>query len=78
MVDKKSTDLVAEGNMPGAGVAKTWMDQLSRKRVPGPRTPHHITPDRSSGVDTLSVHAGTYQDPVSGDGGYCNDHLCTD
>ena len=52
--------------MPEANAKTSWMDQLNRKRVPGPRTANHHTLDRSMGASTLSVHAGTYQDPVSG------------
>ncbi|MGH1438627.1 MAG: trans-sulfuration enzyme family protein [Cellvibrionaceae bacterium] len=67
MTDKqKKTNLVAEGQMPQAGAKKTWMDQLNRKRVPGPRTTNHHTPSRDLGPSTLGIHAGTYQDPVSG------------
>lgn len=63
---KKNATLVAEGQMPRAGGNKTWMDQLNRKRVPGPRTNNHHTPNRTLGESTLGIHAGTYQDPVSG------------
>lgn len=67
MTDKKEpASLVAEGQMPEAGGNKTWMDQLNRKRVPGPRTANHHTLSRDLGASTLGVHAGTYQDPVSG------------
>ncbi len=62
----QKTTLVAQGEMPAANSKKSWMDQLQRKRVPGPRTTNHHTPERTLGMGTLGVHAGTYQDPVSG------------
>jgi len=63
---KPHTGLSADGNMPESGTDTSWMDQLSRKRVPGPRTSYHHTLPDQSGASTRSVHSGTYRDPVSG------------
>ncbi len=52
---------------PGVSAKTEWADQLTRSRSAGPRmnNQHHLTAD-NAGVSTLAVHAGTYQDPVTG------------
>ncbi len=64
--NKQHVGLSADGNMPESGAQKSWMDQLNRKRVPGPRTPYHHKLDARTGCSTRAVHSGTYHDPVSG------------
>jgi cystathionine beta-lyase/cystathionine gamma-synthase len=66
MSTEKNISLSAEGSMPDANSQTSWMNMLSRKRMPGPRTPHHSTLESSLGDSTKSVHSGTYSDPISG------------
>jgi methionine-gamma-lyase len=64
MTGSKSDSGRVAGAYPRAQVEPSWMDALSRRRVPGPRLPHHA---RHEGVRdaTLAVHEGTYCDPVT-------------
>ncbi|MGQ4388485.1 trans-sulfuration enzyme family protein [Streptomyces sp. SAS_270] len=55
----------SQGNAPGAGHNRPWTDSLQRGRVPGPRLPQQRVVD-GSGPSTRSVHAGTYEDPITG------------
>ncbi|MFE5916568.1 trans-sulfuration enzyme family protein [Streptomyces sp. NPDC002285] len=55
----------SQGTPSGAGQDRPWMNALSRGRVPGPRLPQQRVVD-GTGPSTRSVHAGTYQDPVTG------------
>src|ERR1700733_2883733 len=55
----------SEGNAPGAGQDREWTDSLQRGRVPGPRLAQQRVVD-GAGLSTRSVHAGTYEDPVTG------------
>jgi cystathionine beta-lyase/cystathionine gamma-synthase len=43
-----------------------WFDDLARMRFAGPVSPHHRLLPRETSVETLAVHAGTYEDPVTG------------
>lgn len=43
-----------------------WFNDLSRKRSAGPVSPHNRVMPRSAALDTLAVHAGTYEDPITG------------
>lgn len=63
-----STDSEARaiGRMTGAGDDSDWMDQLQRKREPGPRSPFHHVVAPGAGTGTMAVHAGTYEDRVTG------------
>ncbi|WP_372405369.1 PLP-dependent aspartate aminotransferase family protein [Streptomyces luteireticuli] len=51
-----------EGRTGGA----KWFNDLTRSRFAGPVTPHHRVLSRSVSPETLAVHAGTYEDPVTG------------
>ena len=55
----------SQGNAPGAGENRPWTDSLQRGRVPGPRLPQQRVVD-GTGPSTRSVHAGTYEDPITG------------
>ncbi|MEN8649775.1 aminotransferase class I/II-fold pyridoxal phosphate-dependent enzyme [Streptomyces sp. 21So2-11] len=55
----------SNGEAPGAGHDRPWMNSLRRGRVPGPRLPQQRVMDEA-GPGTRSVHAGTYEDPVTG------------
>ncbi|WP_328552747.1 trans-sulfuration enzyme family protein [Streptomyces sp. NBC_00358] len=55
----------SQGNAPGAGPDRPWADSLRRGRVPGPRLAQQRVVD-GTGPGTRSVHAGTYEDPVTG------------
>ncbi|MFE6665177.1 trans-sulfuration enzyme family protein [Streptomyces sp. NPDC057697] len=55
----------SEGNAPRPGPGRQWVDSLQRGRVPGPRLPQQRVVD-DTGPSTRSVHAGTYEDPVTG------------
>jgi cystathionine beta-lyase/cystathionine gamma-synthase len=55
----------AIGNAPEAGGERDWMNSLRRGRVPGPRLPQQRVMD-GTGPSTRSVHAGTYEDPITG------------
>lgn len=43
-----------------------WVNQLTRSRRPGPRTPHNWYSDKLLGASTIAVHAGGYEDPTTG------------
>jgi methionine-gamma-lyase len=51
-----------EGRTDGAG----WFGDLTRRRTAGPVSPQHRVLPRSISPETLAVHAGTYEDPVTG------------
>ena len=55
----------SQGRAPGPGQDRPWADSLQRGREPGPRLPQQRVLD-SGGPSTLSVHAGTYEDPITG------------
>ncbi|MBP2231648.1 cystathionine beta-lyase/cystathionine gamma-synthase [Azospirillum agricola] len=51
----------------GVSAKTEWADQLTRSRNAGPRMENQTTLDpRSHGAGTLAVHAGTYNDPITG------------
>jgi methionine-gamma-lyase len=43
-----------------------WFNDLTRKRSRGPISPHHRVLPRTTSLETLAVHAGTYEDPITG------------
>ncbi|MFF0148453.1 cystathionine gamma-synthase [Amycolatopsis sulphurea] len=43
-----------------------WFDELERKRSRGPVTEQNRLMSRTLSPETLAVHAGTYEDPVTG------------
>ncbi|MFJ4434530.1 trans-sulfuration enzyme family protein [Streptomyces sp. NPDC088923] len=53
------------GEAPGAGPDRSWMHDLRRGRVPGPRLSQQRVVD-GMGPGTRSVHAGTHEDPITG------------
>jgi cystathionine beta-lyase/cystathionine gamma-synthase len=55
----------ALGDAASPGPDREWSNSLRRGRVPGPRLPQQRVVDEA-GLSTRSVHAGTYQDPVTG------------
>ncbi|MGW2651065.1 trans-sulfuration enzyme family protein [Streptomyces sp. NPDC001393] len=55
----------SQGSTPGAGQDRPWLNSLRRGRVPGPRLAEQRVMD-GTGPATRSVHAGTYEDPVTG------------
>jgi cystathionine beta-lyase/cystathionine gamma-synthase len=60
------TQSIAIGNAPDAAPERAWSNELRRGRVPGPRLPQHKAVPGSSGLGTMCVHAGCYEDPVTG------------
>lgn len=51
----------------GVSAKTEWADQLTRVRNAGPRMTNQTTIDpKSHGPGTLAVHAGTYNDPITG------------
>lgn len=52
---------------PGVSAKTEWADQLTRSRNAGPRMTNqsYLDPARH-GTGTLAVHAGTYNDPITG------------
>lgn len=55
----------SQGNAPGPGADRAWADSLQRGRVPGPRLAQQRVVD-GTGPSTRSVHAGTFEDPLTG------------
>ncbi|WP_409471654.1 trans-sulfuration enzyme family protein [Streptomyces sp. HC307] len=51
-----------EGHTPEA----EWFDELRRRRIKGPISTQNRSLPRSLSPETLAVHAGTYEDPVTG------------
>ncbi|GCE00793.1 trans-sulfuration enzyme family protein [Embleya hyalina] len=51
-----------EGHTPGA----EWFDELRRRRIKGPISTQNRSLSRSLAPETLAVHAGTYEDPITG------------
>lgn len=49
-----------------AGQEAHWFSELTRKRSSGPVTTQNRIMSRSASPETLAVHAGTYEDPVTG------------
>ena len=64
MTGSKSDSGRVAGAYPRAQAEPSWMDALSRRRVPGPRLPHHARHEGARDA-TLAVHEGTYCDPVT-------------
>ncbi|MBZ4322543.1 aminotransferase class I/II-fold pyridoxal phosphate-dependent enzyme [Streptomyces sp. SCA2-4] len=64
LVAKESRTAIGfeEGRNDGA----KWFGDLTRSRFAGPVTPHHRVLSRDVSPETLAVHAGTYEDPVTG------------
>jgi cystathionine beta-lyase/cystathionine gamma-synthase len=60
------TQSAAIGTMPGASAERTWSNELRRGRVPGPRLPQQTVVPADRGLSTKCVHAGGYEDPVTG------------
>ncbi len=56
----------AIGNSPEANSTVTWSNNLKRGRVPGPRMKENKMLPDTLGGSTMSVHAGTYEDPITG------------
>ena len=60
---KKSTTY----DEPGFGPDVSWTNELTRKRKAGPRMIEHaLVAPEFSGMSTLAVHAGTYEDRSTG------------
>jgi methionine-gamma-lyase len=56
----------AVGFEEGRNSAVKWFDDLARMRFAGPVSAHHRLLPRELSPETLAVHAGTYEDPVTG------------
>ena len=56
----------AQGFQEGSSADAEWFDDLTRRRFAGPVSPHHRVLPRELSPETLAVHAGTYEDPVTG------------
>lgn len=59
-------DRAAMGFEDGRTRGAEWFDELRRQRIRGPVSTQHRTLPRSLAPETLAVHAGTYEDPVTG------------
>lgn len=59
-------DRTAVGFQAGLEDHAQWLNDLKRRRNPGPRSVHHRAVDPSLGAATVAVHGGTYEDPVTG------------
>ncbi|WP_369192330.1 PLP-dependent aspartate aminotransferase family protein [Streptomyces sp. R08] len=59
-------DRAAIGFEEGRTTTAEWFDELTRRRVTGPVSTQHRVLDRSLAAETLAVHAGSYEDPVTG------------
>ncbi|MGW4887568.1 trans-sulfuration enzyme family protein [Streptomyces murinus] len=59
-------DRTAVGFRAGLEDDARWLNDLKRRRNPGPRSVHHRVVEPSLGAATVAVHAGTYEDPVTG------------
>lgn len=56
----------AIGQAPKANSDKHWVSSLGRGRLPGPRMENQVTCAADVSIGTKCVHAGTYEDPVTG------------
>ncbi|MGW2964098.1 trans-sulfuration enzyme family protein [Streptomyces sp. NPDC001220] len=56
----------ALGFEQGLAPEATWFNELTRKRSSGPVSPHHRVLPRGTSPETTAVHAGTYEDPITG------------
>lgn len=56
----------AFANRPGTNDQLPWLNQLSRQRLAGPAMENNRRMTLEEGESTLCVHAGTYEDPVTG------------
>lgn len=56
----------ALGFEEGRNTGSQWFSDLRRRRFAGPITPQHKFLPRDTSIETLAVHAGTYEDPVTG------------
>jgi cystathionine beta-lyase/cystathionine gamma-synthase len=56
----------AVGTSPNPSSEKAWSNALLRGRVPGPRMPQQRVITGNAGLGTKCVHAGGYEDPVTG------------
>ncbi|GIJ29216.1 cystathionine gamma-synthase [Micromonospora qiuiae] len=56
----------AIGFEEGRSSSAKWFDDLTRVRFAGPVSAHHRLLPRELSPETLAVHAGTYEDPVTG------------
>lgn len=59
-------DRAAIGFDYAAGQEAHWFSELTRKRSSGPVTTQNRIMSRSTSLETLAIHAGTYDDPVTG------------
>ncbi|WP_208325828.1 trans-sulfuration enzyme family protein [Amycolatopsis arida] len=50
----------------GSNGAAHWFGELTRRRSAGPISAQHKVLPRSLSPETLAVHAGTYEDPITG------------
>ena len=60
------TQSSAIGTAPSPAPERRWSNELKRGRVPGPRLPQQKVIPAESGLGTMCVHAGGYEDPVTG------------
>jgi len=60
------TQSSAIGSAPNPSAQRTWSNELRRGRVPGPRLPQQTVVPTDAGPSTVCVHAGGYEDPVTG------------
>jgi cystathionine beta-lyase/cystathionine gamma-synthase len=60
------TERTAKGFEEGRTAEAGWFGELTRRRSAGPVSPQHRVLPREISPETLAVHAGTYEDPVTG------------
>ncbi len=53
-------------NRPGTDAQLPWLNQLNRQRLAGPAMANNRCLNQGETAATLCVHAGTYEDPVTG------------
>ncbi|NVZ70720.1 aminotransferase class I/II-fold pyridoxal phosphate-dependent enzyme [Pseudomonas costantinii] len=63
--DSKLTEVVFT-NRPGTSNQLPWLNQLSRQRLAGPGMENNRCLTQGEAPATLCVHAGTYEDPITG------------
>lgn len=56
----------ALGFHPGTSADAEWFGDLNRSRFAGPIAPQQRRMSAEMSTDTLAVHAGTYEDPITG------------
>lgn len=65
MNDAKKTEAMF-ANRPGTDAQLPWLNQLNRQRLAGPAMENNRWLTEGEAPATLCVHAGTYEDPVTG------------